>query len=604
MLTELADYASAHNLSSRPGFKKKNVKGYVYLSAAGSFLGVEAKEKGAQDVYAPDIGSAANGPRFCNPLIEKAQIVFCIIKDEEKDKNILTKHEFFLSMTEDAAKYEPRLNAVLKALRSDDTVAAVIETMTQNKIKDGDPIGFVIDGTPTENMDGCLEWWGEYRKRFKKQAEGLLPRCLITGELSPALETVPKVSGLNFVGGHTSGDAFLCFDKDAFRSYGLEQSANAPVSDEAMTAVNAALSELIKKATVLGGAKLVHWYAGDVPEEMDLFNDMLEGIWGDDDGVSDENEAESDKSNDAEAERAALHQAKQLMESVKSGQRPPELSSRYYIMPLSGAGGRMMVRGWYEGSFESLYTNIDRWFDDLQLINPYGNGWTKPPKLKALCVRLLKPGGDPKKVWSRIDEELSALSAGLVDAIVNDHPLPDDVASRALRYIRSAMLASDNEESSSGKIKTESMAFQLLKAWLVRRQRQRGDKEIMGTDINTSPHTVAYCCGRLMSVYNAIQEEAMPDVNVSIAERYYAAASSTPAFVIGKLAQLSQHHLPKLNGYRPKYYQNMLSEIYTEIGDESIPTTLNQEQQTEFALGYYQQRAAMRAPAAANKEEK
>ncbi|MFR0734480.1 MAG: type I-C CRISPR-associated protein Cas8c/Csd1 [Oscillospiraceae bacterium] len=93
--------------------------------------------------------------------------------------------------------------------------------------------------------------------------------------------------------GHTAGDAFLCFDKDAFQSYGFKKSANAPVSEEAMTAVNAALTDLIAKAPVLGNAKLVHWYSSGISEEEDLLPILLEGGW--DDGVDSEPDDEEGK---------------------------------------------------------------------------------------------------------------------------------------------------------------------------------------------------------------------------------------------------------------------------------------------------------------------
>ena len=72
--------------------------------------------------------------------------------------------------------------------------------------------------------------------------------------------TVPPVSGLSVVGGHARGDALICFDKDAFCSYGLKQAANAPVSEEAFAGVKAALDELLKDAPVVAGMKFVHWY--------------------------------------------------------------------------------------------------------------------------------------------------------------------------------------------------------------------------------------------------------------------------------------------------------------------------------------------------------
>ncbi|MEG0756756.1 MAG: type I-C CRISPR-associated protein Cas8c/Csd1, partial [Oscillospiraceae bacterium] len=88
--------------------------------------------------------------------------------------------------------------------------------------------------------------------------------------------------------------------------------------------------------------------------------------------------------------------------------------------------------------------------------------------------------------------------------------------------------------------------------------------------------------------------------------RYYASASVTPKLVLGKLSALSQHHLAKLeNRGQTIFYEKMLSEIACHIPPNSIPTSLNLEQQTEFALGYYQQGAAIYAPNqnSKNKEE-
>ena len=97
MLEELYQYAVDHKLAARPGFKPKRPRGYFHLSAAGEFLELEVREKDAEPVGAPDAGAAAQGPRYCNPLIEKAGIVLCMVNDEKKDKNVPVKHDFFLS---------------------------------------------------------------------------------------------------------------------------------------------------------------------------------------------------------------------------------------------------------------------------------------------------------------------------------------------------------------------------------------------------------------------------------------------------------------------------------------------------------------------------
>lgn len=584
MLTELYEYALRKNLAARPGFKPKRVKAYVELGGNGAFLGVSVREKHAPSVYAPDIGAAANGTRYCNPLIEKAKIPLGILENPEQDKNIPTKQAFFLSMLDDGAPYEPRFAVLAKTLRDPDAVQAISAALASEKCKPTDPIGFAVDGVPLEQSSAYYPWWADFRLRFGAAEKEILPRCLITGDLAPAMETVPKVSGLSVVGGHTAGDAFLCYDKAAFQSFGFKKSENAPVSEEAMTAVNAALQELIAKAAVLGGAKLVHWYSSDISEEDDPI------VFLQDPGGDGEEAAPQDGE---EAEASALRASNKLHNALEEGLRPEALSARYYIMPLSGANGRMMVRGWMEGSYESLYRNVTQWFDDLQLVNWNGKGLTKPPKLKGVCTRLLKPGGDPKKVWSRLDEELPNLSNRLLNAIITNAPLPDDIPVRTLRWIRSAMLTED--EKNPVHFEQETLAFQLLKAWLCRKQRMRGDVPIMPVENNEMSRDISYYCGQLMAVYAAIQRKAMPDVGTSVAERYYTSASTSPAFVIGKLSQLAQHHLDKLDPKLAGFYENKLSEIYSRIGSKTIPALMTVEQQTEFALGYYQQRAAMYA---------
>ncbi len=608
MLSELAEYARSRGLAAMPGFKERGIKGYLLLSSEGRYIGVDVTEKGKR-VYAPDIGTAVQGPRFCNPILEKAQVVLRIVSDERKDKNIPQKHDFYISMLEDGVSKVPPFGAVLAALQNDTMRTEMAKDISTHKLKGGDAVSFRVDGVALEGDASVAAWWSECRKRFEDEKKGELSRCLITGELAPALDTVPKVSGLLSVGGHTSGDAFLCHDKSAFQSYGFRKSKNAAVSEEAMTAVNAALAELVKRAPELGGAKQVHWYAGEVPEEADLLRQVNPGKgepdpwdgWAEDaDGEYDGSEAREDARNDAEL------RANAFFRSIREGKNPPALSARYYIMPISGAGGRMMVRGWYEGSYSLLYDRIGMWFRDLRIVLPSGRGMSRPPKMNALCIRLLKPGGDPKKVWERINNELPSLCVRLMDAVIEGTPLPDEVASRVLRWIRSELLRAEEKEGERSVLQNETFAFQLLKAWLRRKQRQRGEHDLMGESVEKSSRSVAYQCGRLLAVYGAIQQRAMPDVNVGVVERYYAAASSTPGLILGRLAKLSVHHLATLEQNAPGlavYYRRERDAIALEIGERPIPRGLNLEEQTEFTLGYYQMRAYLLAPKKTKEDE-
>lgn len=584
MLEELYRYAVDHKLAARPGFKPKRPRGYFHLSASGQFLDLEVREKDAETVNAPDAGAAANGTRYCNPLIEKAGIVLCIVNDEKKDKNVPVKHNFFLSFFEEGRNVEPLFGIVADALRDSGILEQMRTALTEKKIKPVDPVGFAVDGQYLEKTEHYFEYWNQFRKKMQPASEMKAERCLITGELSQPMATVPKVSGLMSVGGHISGDAFLCFDKDAFQSYGLKQSANAVVSEAAMTAVNAALSELIQKSDVLEGAKMIHWYSRQVKKQEDILSMLFAGnlVEGDEEEVS-----------DREEEREAFAAAQAMVASLREGKLAGKPDVMYYMMPLSGAGGRMMVRGWYEGSYEELYENISLWFADLRLILPNGKGRTRPPKLKSLCLCMLKPGGG-NKVWERMDHELSNLSQRITYAAIHGSLIPDESAYRVLQWLRSYFLMDRDQKrrnKEGGNTGQETVAYQLLKAWIRRKQRKEGDKEMMNEVLNPQNYDIAYLCGRLMAVYSVIQEKAMPEVNVGVAERYYAAAMTGPGLVIGKLSQISQYHLTKLDRGLKVYFEKKLTEIYLSIGEKKIPTALTMKQQTEFALGYYQQKA-------------
>ena len=136
-------------------------------------------------------------------------------------------------------------------------------------------------------------------------------------------------------------------------------------------------------------------------------------------------------------------------------------------------------------------------------------------------------------------------------------------------------------------------ACQWLKVWLLRKNRMNHQEVPILEEYNFNLPSTAYHCGGLMAVYAAIQKAAMPDVNTGIVERYYASAIQMPALVIGQLSSRSNHHLEKMeNKWLANQYQEKLRQVSVALGT-SIPATLNLEQQSYFALGYYQMGAKL-----------
>lgn len=143
----------------------------------------------------------------------------------------------------------------------------------------------------------------------------------------------------------------------------------------------------------------------------------------------------------------------------------------------------------------------------------------------------------------------------------------------------------------------------LLKAYHNRKYREGGYQ--MNPSLDPNHPSKAYHCGRLMCLLARIQEQSSEsDLNAGVVQRYYGAASSTPALVLGRLTRLSQHHLSKIAKDKPGlafWLNSQIAEVWNAL-DKSLPRTLTLEEQSLFALGYYQQFAYNRTKKSGNPE--
>ncbi|NLT57508.1 MAG: type I-C CRISPR-associated protein Cas8c/Csd1 [Clostridiales bacterium] len=592
MLKALYDYAGRHALALPVGYANKDIKGYISLSATGALLGVVMDGKA---VPCPDIGALAHSTEKSNVLAEKRGVVL--------PKAPTAKSRFFLDALKSGAQAEPMLAVCAAAIEDPATAAQIQEELDRHGIKNADRISFQVDGKSILESPKIAAWWTDFRLQFRTAQDRPTSVCLITGQPVTPTATTPPIKGLLAVGGHPSGDALICFDKAAFCSYGLKQGANAPVSEEAFAAVKAALEHLLEGAPTLAGMKFVHWYDRPIPPEEDplqtgdLFGgESLSLEMDEDDGQPDEETPEER----AQRERGARRGADQVVESVYSGEQARVLQNVYHILLLTGVSGRVMIRRYERGSYEALKQNLERWQEDLQLTNAFGTADIKSCKLNARLFRLLSHQKVDKDPFRRLGRELSGLTEAIVASILNGTALPEPVGARALAYVRAQMFAAGTEgETKSRTVPVpDGRACQWLKVWLLRKERNKGGEKLMER-YNLEHPEPAYHCGGLMAVYAAIQKMAMPDVNAGVVQRYYGAASQTPALVLGRLNQLSMHHLEKLRStILAEGYAKHLARLYTALQD-NIPPVLNLEQQAYFALGYYQLWAVIKGEEAA-----
>lgn len=574
MLHQVVKYAEHQLPDSEPGFTTREVRWCLEISIEGEFCNViplgDGKRGQAQS-RCPDMhGMNAGGKAHF--LVETAQTVALLFKPKEESKKIndtKVKHDFFVSMLRDAANEVPSLAPLARLLQDEPQLDRIRQALSEQKAKPSDWIGWRVNGPDPREDKTVQNWWREWRRKdlleaqrdgggcaTVQAADAML--CLLTGEAELPLATHPKIKGLSGVGGLGTGDVVVGFDKAAFGSYNLEQSANASMSAESAQKYVDGLNDLIRNhSRKLGNALVAHWFKQQILPE----NDPLDFLY------SFENEEQQ--------EAAALGEVRKLLSAIHAGARVDLGNNHYYAVTLSGASGRVMVRDWMEGTFENLLRNIEAWFADLAIVARDGTRCAPDPKFLALCGSLVRDLGDLP----------APLSATLWKVAVQRLPIPQSVMAQALTRFRVDLVDKDQPAFNHARMG-------LIKAYFVRLN--TGGDSAMTAYLNSDHPSPAYHCGRLLALLANLQRAALGDVGAGVVQRYYAAASQTPGLVLGRLVSNSRNHLGKLDGGLAYWYENQIADVMTHLRD-GAPRILDLEGQGLFALGYYQQIAALRA---------
>lgn len=572
MLTELASYAYRHGLAMEPGLAPKSVRWAIWLDAEGHLIDVlDLRTPEGDRVFSrcPELKQnelIAGGVTRSHFLVDTVEVVALLgvdHLDEARRGRLLAKHEYFVELLEQATADCPVLAACARFLRSKANLQLVQERLAAAKARPTERATFRVGTEFPVDLSDWHPWWRGFRASLSRDGgknKRRLMRCFQTGELVEALKTHPKVKGLAAVGGQPSGCVLIGFDKEAFTSYGLEQSDNAAVSEEAAAVYVNALNDLVTKADrPIAGTLLIYWFKEAVAAEDDPLN-WVKGVLG---------------SGPEGEELEALQRARRLLEGISKGQRPDLAGNTFHAAIISAAGGRVMVRDWLEGSFAQLARNALLWFEDLTICTRDGTRLARDPGLPAIMFSLVRQD---------LTELAPSLAAEMWHAALFNRPIPRLAVSAALQRIRAEIVDPDKVPNHA--------RMGLIKAYHVRKTRLQGGEDALKPYLNEEHPSPAYQAGRLMAVLAAIQQAALGDVGASIVQRYYAAASTTPALVLGRLVRQSQFHLNKLDKGLASWYERIIAAVMGRLGN-GLPVTLDPEGQSLFALGYYQQMAAL-----------
>ncbi len=487
MLHQVVEYARKRELAAEPGFAPKEARWAILCSREGTYLGLvelgdpgSKRNPGSHFLKAPDFSfpdMKAGGVTKSHFLIETAGVVAGYGKDAPTEK-----HRYFVALLEQASKVVPVLDAAAKVLQSDDHIARLRADLEARKAKPTDKTTFQIGGEFPVESEAWHDWWREFRRALQtgreqgRKDETAKMLCFLTGEEVEPAATHPKIKGLTSVGGLAMGDVLIGFKQESFRSYGLEQSANAAMSELAAKGYQAGLNDLIANHSVLlAGTLVAHWFRDSIAREEDPLDWMI-------------------TSNEADEINAQMR-ARKLVGGIRSGERPDLAANTYYALTLSSNGGRVVIRDWMEGSFEELAQNVERWFSDLEIVRRDGMGSARPPKLAAVLGGLVR---DLKDV-------AAPMAAKLYRVAAKGEPIPFGAMAQALARVRIDAIQGERPNHAR---------MGLIKAYHVRKWRQGGVsmEEELKPELNAELGSVAFQCGRLMAVLGKLQMSALGDV--------------------------------------------------------------------------------------------
>jgi CRISPR-associated protein Csd1 len=424
-----------------------------------------------------------------------------------------------------------------------------------------------------------MEHWRSLRAL---PAEGGAPPqiCLVSGRLAPPAATVPLIK--NVPGGSTSGVALVSFNSNAFESYGWAGNANAPISRAAAEACSTALNRLLHPAFPDPGNP-----GQTLPSRhLRLSADTAVCFW----AAAPGDDFASYLIGLLEANPESVHELyRSLWKGVEVGIDNPDA---FYALTLSGAQGRLILRDWLTTHVKDVARHLAEHFGDLAIVRntPPAKGRPFAPALAfRVLLRSLAVRGEDKSIPA-------SLAGQLLHAALTGIPYPVSILQRALERARAEIGRTEWLD-----LERRDARAALIKAVLNRRRRFHQATapypevtEAMDPN-NTQP---GYLLGRLMALLERMQQLALGgDVNASVVDRFFSAASATPRVVFLRLLKNFRHHVrkakddPRVAG-GAVLVERQVDRIVHDLGEraENFPTSLSLEGQGLFILGYHHQR--------------
>lgn len=401
-------------------------------------------------------------------------------------------------------------------------------------------------------------------------------QCCISGEKTVIARTHVSIKGVK--GAQTSGAAVVTYNSPAFESYNKSQSYNGPVSEIIMKKYTAALNYFLqsgsKNKTTIGNDTLVFWAESENEDYTDDIWDLLR--------------IKQTESTEEAIESKVISALKQ----IRNGQAPSNFSlddsTKFHILVLSPNAARISVRRYYNTTFGIFKDNVLQHYMDMLLIDSKGEFTKQIPFWLILDATVSSVITN-----ERANSVNPNFSGSLFEAAINNNPYPQALYAEMIARMKTDHAASDDKLKAARLINLSNIRAAFIKAYLIRKDRKYNKKynkkEEIALELNKENQNEGYLLGRLFAVMEKAQQDAIPGVNSTIKDRFFASACSTPATVFPSLLMGYQNHVAKLDAKGIRY-EKLLDEVISKLSD-SFPKQLDLDGQGRFILGYYQQRA-------------
>ncbi len=546
-----------------PGFSRQNITFCVDLLPDGTLATIrdERDATGKKPVSRKVLvlGSSKPSGQGINPcfLWDNTSYVLGFKPNDEKPERTRQTFEAFRQRHLDlqAVIDCPEFDAICNFLR-DWQPERALEFPVLNDLATGFGVFHIVGQEAyVHQIPKIQNWWLQQANVGADEPDSSASmQCLLTGE-NRAIAKVhePKIQGVN--GAQSAGALLVSFNFKAAESYGREQSFVAPVSKEATFRYAVALNRLLERAggrrVQIGDATTVFWTDKRAPIE-GSFMGMIDG--------GDVEDQERNKQL-----QATLSRLSRGMYAEELG--PPE--TQFFVLGLSPNAARLSVRFWWRGTIEQIAKNLGAHFDDLAIVKP-----PAAPEHPAAWQLLRETAREAKDIPP-------TLSGSLMRSILSGSDYSPQLLQSLLRRIKADGAVSPIRAAAT-------------KACLNRTYRLFPNRSPLTARLEVSlnpdrPET-AYQLGRLFAVLEKTQEDAFKgSVNATIKDRFFSAASATPAVVFPRLIRMNQHHVGKLekDSYRIAADRRM-QEVFARI--DTFPSHLPMSEQGLFAIGYYHQR--------------